>query len=210
MISHAVMQGRGAVSKPAHCLIAAQHLAVQRNQLHHTSIHVLLRGSYPSAISRLVTLVVVDAIDRFCVRYLSHIRKEFGEILPPFTHRNTTRPIVLVCGRIHVLAAGNHSTPYAVRSALGHRMLPAGIARFGVLALQAAARFGIAMSQTWLNYRNLISTFASRSHFINEVTLLPARHRDRLTHDRQSIESISNFQRSSCWHVAPRVHSEGF
>lgn len=77
-------------------------------------IHSLHDSCSPSAVSRFVVAVVVDAIQRHTARAFAHVRKERCKVsAPPFTHRDAT-PAVSRIGRIPtVKASGFHVSPDA-------------------------------------------------------------------------------------------------
>lgn len=79
-----------------------------------TAIIGLLFSRCPSAISRFVVAVVVDAVDCESSRFRTHIREEVFKLLPPFANCYSTPAVILEALAFGIATAVKHRTPRVV------------------------------------------------------------------------------------------------
>lgn len=102
------------------------------------SIGVLLVARRPPAVSGLIALRVVDAIDRMIAgRPFTHVCNEVQEVAPFFADGNSSRAVLRIGRVARVLAPAVHGGPCRVRDRSGKSMLEGASSLAGI-----ASKFG--------------------------------------------------------------------
>lgn len=101
----------------------------------------LFSSSGPTAISRFVIAIVVDAVNRLANGALAHIGKKILELIPSFTNTNSSAPIVFVLRNMFVSAPGTHTCPTSVSRSFSRDTM-AVPDRCSVSFYQASTRLG--------------------------------------------------------------------
>lgn len=100
-----------------------EHLTSKLNALIGRPICSLLSACCPSAISRLVVAVIIDAINRVAGRRaFAHVGKKGTEIFPPLAHGDTALSIVPSSYGILLRTSSDHTSPRCVSKASGSGM----------------------------------------------------------------------------------------
>ncbi len=122
------------------------------------SVSVLREEVRPSAISRIVSLAIIDAVYRVSCWAWSHVSVEHGEVMPLSTDSNTLSTISGKQVAGWFFASADHACPDTVFSAFVHPMF--GMDTLVGFLAQASARFNRSALQMASSCSGNISTLA--------------------------------------------------
>lgn len=121
------------------------HATVEADDVIHPSVVGLIEATRPSAVSRLVVPVHVDALNRMAARARPHINQERGEAVPPtVAHRNPTPAVVLEGSRIWVEASRFGGAPRPIFARVGVAVLRGLLSADLIVEAPATSRVPIA------------------------------------------------------------------
>lgn len=122
-------------------------------------VRQLLEPCRPSAVSRLVVAVIVDAIQRQVRAGLrTYVRSEGLELHPAVAHCDATTAVAVVLGISWAQAPGLHVGPRGVDRALV--LAVRGVGFFRAIVAQASARFGVTRSDSGFQHYSWRSAVA--------------------------------------------------
>lgn len=166
--------GRGDLIRYCRSCVSAMPIAI--------AVVYLLARRRPSAITRLIVAVVINAIDRVTRAWLAAqiIKKCLERVTPPIAHRNTSSAVAMPVLMVSILASLNHSGPCLVfasaltnlRLSMPHPRTTPTAFRFTATKIRGLDLRGLAAIA--MTYPRAFSAFVLSQMKRNEPTKAPA------------------------------------
>lgn len=161
-----------------------------------TPIRLLLFGSCPSAVGRLVISVIIDPVERkSLLERVGHVVDKARGCFPSVTHLNSSASVPFVVRVSDIVTAFHHSMPCLVKPIPRKAMRFVEVAKGSSFFPEATAT-GTRPSFQISDRRNVIISAITDTDGMNAASsFLPKGH------DRKSSKPVSNLRRSTlCWY----------